>query len=251
MFKYDLNTILLIIVCVYLFYELNGGSFTIMNDGNVQVEDIEEIEDEDVDYSDNNSDENMAEVLDDTTNGNTQTGYDMAKFKGRNTSTNGEYKKTSYMGSQRGFTSDDDWNKPFKGKNNLSGSYQNGKASDAVKMYTGEVIPSGPFKLTAEEQQRHNNEKTQKIYDPADYFNPNELLPQEKNDDWFETLPEPLSVENRYLINVNKPIGINTVGNSLKNANLDLRAAPIIEKKTISPFMNSSFEPDFNMKPLM
>ena len=36
-------------------------------------------------------------------------------------------------------------------------------------------------------------------------------LPQEVNDDLFEVQPEPISVKNRHLINITKPIGINTI----------------------------------------
>jgi hypothetical protein len=42
--------------------------------------------------------------------------------------------------------------------------------------------------------------------------------------------------------------GINTVGQSLKNPNLQLRSDPIIAKRDIGPFLQSTFEPDTNRR---
>ena len=38
--------------------------------------------------------------------------------------------------------------------------------------------------------------------------------------------------------------GINTVGTTLRNANLDLRSDPPNPRKAVSPFLNSTIEPD-------
>lgn len=42
--------------------------------------------------------------------------------------------------------------------------------------------------------------------------------------------------------------GINTVGQSLKNPNLQLRSDPVIPKRDIGPFLQSSYEPDTNRR---
>ena len=78
-----------------------------------------------------------------------------------------------------------------------------------------------------------------------------EYLPQEVNDDWFEVQPEPISVKNRHLINITTPIGVNTIGTSLRNASWDIRGTPACPKYVVSPFLNSSIEPDTNLKPLL
>ena len=46
-------------------------------------------------------------------------------------------------------------------------------------------------------------------------------------------------------------VGVNTVGQSLKNPSYDLRAAPACPKFTVSPWGQSTIEPDFNIKNLM
>ena len=79
-------------------------------------------------------------------------------------------------------------------------------------------------------------------------FKLDDLLPQEVHSDWFEVMPEPISVKNRHLINVSKPIGINTIGTSQKNASWDLRGSPPCPKFVVSPWLQSSIEPDTNIK---
>jgi hypothetical protein len=85
-------------------------------------------------------------------------------------------------------------------------------------------------------------------------FNSSELLPKEVNNDWFETdlshaevnvNDENLIVTDRYIT------GVNTVGQSLKNPSYDIRASPACPKFTVSPWQQSTIEPDFNIKPLM
>jgi len=45
-------------------------------------------------------------------------------------------------------------------------------------------------------------------------------------------------------------IGINTQGGSLRNPNLDIRSAPPIDKKEVSPWLNSTISPDLYRRPL-
>jgi hypothetical protein len=80
-------------------------------------------------------------------------------------------------------------------------------------------------------------------------FNAENFLPNENNN-WFEQIPEPISIKNRTLINVSRPIGVNTIGNSLRNPTYDLRGAPPNPKNIVSPWMNSTIEPDLNNKGL-
>ena len=79
-------------------------------------------------------------------------------------------------------------------------------------------------------------------------FKAEDYLPQEEAKDWFEVMPEPIQSKNRHLISVTRPVGINTIGTSLKNASYDIRGCPVNPKFVISPFLNSSIEPDYNIK---
>lgn len=53
------------------------------------------------------------------------------------------------------------------------------------------------------------------------------------------------------LINTDRyNIGVNSVGSSLKNPTYDLRAAPPNPKITVSPWGQSTYQPDYNTRPL-
>ena len=85
-------------------------------------------------------------------------------------------------------------------------------------------------------------------------FNSGELLPKEVNNDWFETDFSNAQVnvdDNNLVVTDRYIIGVNTVGQSLKNPSYDLRAAPTCPKFTVSPWQQSTIEPDFNIKNMM
>jgi len=84
-------------------------------------------------------------------------------------------------------------------------------------------------------------------------YNSKDYLPKEVNDDWFNTdfSQAKYKMNDDKLINTDKYIiGINTVGQSLKNASYDIRGAVNVPKYTVSPWNNSTIEPDYNIKPL-
>jgi hypothetical protein len=86
-----------------------------------------------------------------------------------------------------------------------------------------------------------------------DNYNAKDFLPKEINDEWFETdfSLAKYQLNDDKLINPDRyVVGINTVGQSLKNASYDIRGTVPNPKFVISPFNNSTIEPDFNLKPL-
>lgn len=84
-----------------------------------------------------------------------------------------------------------------------------------------------------------------------DKHNIDDFLPQEEEKDWFETI-ETVNVKNSHLINIYRPIGVNTVGNTNKNASHDIRGdgGAIAPKYVVSPWMQSSYEPNLTQKTL-
>ena len=73
------------------------------------------------------------------------------------------------------------------------------------------------------------------------------LLPKDQpgsgNSDWNVSTPG--NLEDKNFLEAGHHFGIDTVGTSLKNANLQLRSEPIIPRNTeISPFLNSSIMPE-------
>jgi len=84
-------------------------------------------------------------------------------------------------------------------------------------------------------------------------YNSKDYLPKEINKQWFDTdfSQAKTNIEDDKLINTERyVIGINTVGQSLKNASYDIRGTIANPKFSISPWNNSTYEPDYNIKPL-
>ena len=84
-------------------------------------------------------------------------------------------------------------------------------------------------------------------------YNAKDFLPKEIKDDWFNTdfSQAKYNINDDKLINTEKYIiGINTVGQSLKNASYDIRGSINVPKFSVSPWNNSTTEADYNIKPL-
>ena len=85
-------------------------------------------------------------------------------------------------------------------------------------------------------------------------YNSRDYLPQDINDEWFETdfSNAKYQVDDDKLINTDKyVVGINTVGQSLKNPSYDIRGTIPNPKMNVSPWNQSTIEPDFNLKSLV
>lgn len=80
-----------------------------------------------------------------------------------------------------------------------------------------------------------------------DKFDSSALLPQEQKD-WFDDPQAKKNINSPHLINIYRPTGMNTIQNTLKNASWDIRGAPPNPKYVVSPWGNSSTEPDTNLK---
>jgi hypothetical protein len=84
-------------------------------------------------------------------------------------------------------------------------------------------------------------------------YNAKDFLPKEINNQWFDTdfSQAKYNINDDKLINTERyVIGINTVGQSLKNASYDIRGTIPNPKFSVSPWNNSTYEPDFNLKSL-
>ena len=85
----------------------------------------------------------------------------------------------------------------------------------------------------------------------VDKYNSKDYLPQEVNQEWFDYDIKNTNTGSDKMINTERYIiGVNTVGQSLRNASYDLRTAPPNPKFTVSPWNNSTIEADYNIKPL-
>ena len=82
-------------------------------------------------------------------------------------------------------------------------------------------------------------------------LNPQELLPRDTNSTWAQTVPSGQgSLEDKSFLNAGFHVGVNTVGQSLRNANRQLRSDPPNPQVKVSPWLQSTIEPDVNRRPL-
>jgi hypothetical protein len=80
--------------------------------------------------------------------------------------------------------------------------------------------------------------------------NPSDLLPTDSNSEWAKLNPTFSAGATPDLLQPGYQIGLDTVGQSMKNANLQLRSDPIIPKNdSISPWGMSTIEPDMMRVP--
>jgi hypothetical protein len=81
--------------------------------------------------------------------------------------------------------------------------------------------------------------------------NPTELLPNDANSEWSALNPTGNhDLQNVNLLSAGYLNGINTVGSSLRNANLQVRSEPPNPRGEVGPFLNSTIEPDLTRKTL-
>lgn len=87
---------------------------------------------------------------------------------------------------------------------------------------------------------------------PRDRLSADELLPKDAaNSKWAQMNPAGQGdVRDQNFLTAGYHIGINTVGQSLRNANYQLRSEPANPQMAVSPWNMSTIEPDHNRRPL-
>jgi hypothetical protein len=82
---------------------------------------------------------------------------------------------------------------------------------------------------------------------PRDQLTPSELLPKDNASVWSEQNPMgPGSLKGKNFLSAGALIGVNTVGQSMRNANLQVRSEPPNPQVAVSIFNQSTISPDFS-----
>lgn len=170
-----------------------------------------------------------------------------SKFNTRNKAKGG-YKHVNYSEGVRGNVSDGSWETYFDNNNNILENSQSmdGQVNgidETIALDSAGFSPHATFRQNCPAKCGSNQD-----CDVEDLFNQENYLPQEQNDQWWESLDQNIPIKDRHLININKPIGVNTIGSSLKNQSYDIRGTPPNPKFAITPFNNSSIDPDVNIR---
>ena len=86
---------------------------------------------------------------------------------------------------------------------------------------------------------------------PKDQLTPGELLPGDANSRWAQSVPAGQGeLGDQNFLTAGHHIGVNTVGQTLRNANRQLRSEPPNPQVKVSPWLQSTIEADTNRKPL-
>ena len=81
-------------------------------------------------------------------------------------------------------------------------------------------------------------------------INPSDLLPKDNNSSWNMKPMGSGDFLGVNLLNAGYLIGVDTIGSSLRNANLQVRSEPPNPQLQVSPWMNTTIEPDPFRAPL-
>ena len=96
----------------------------------------------------------------------------------------------------------------------------------------------------------HNSKERNDSSFPKDQLTAAELLPSDNSSLWAQVNPSGEgTLKDRNFLQSGYHIGINTVGQTLRNANLQLRSEPPCPQVVISPWLQSSIEPDISRLP--
>ena len=80
---------------------------------------------------------------------------------------------------------------------------------------------------------------------------PGDLLPKDVNSDWAKLNPAGVGdLSEVNLLKAGHHIGVNTVGNTLRNANQQLRSDPPVPQVNVGPWNNTTIEADTMRRPL-
>ena len=94
------------------------------------------------------------------------------------------------------------------------------------------------------------NELPSECY-PKDVLSSADLLPRDANSLWAKVSPSGQgSLADQNFLTSGFHIGINTVGQTLRNANRQLRSEPLNPQVKVSPWMQTTIDPDINRRPL-
>ena len=84
---------------------------------------------------------------------------------------------------------------------------------------------------------------------PKEVLSSQDLLPNDANSKWAQTNPSGQgSFSGKNFLTAGFHVGVNTVGQSLRNANRQLRSDPPNPQVKVSPWMQTTIEPDVNRK---
>tara|TARA_B110000285_G_scaffold5396_1_gene5727 strand:- start:1169 stop:1687 length:519 start_codon:yes stop_codon:yes gene_type:complete len=124
---------------------------------------------------------------------------------------------------------------------------------DMMEDGTKEMDAEETTEPTATTGPKPSTGKTEAGYALQPVANPTDLLPTDKNSEWNALNPTNVDdegVKMPDLLDAGYHIGLDTVGQSMRNANLQLRSDPVIAKSDIGPWNQSTIDGDSTRQPM-
>ncbi len=86
---------------------------------------------------------------------------------------------------------------------------------------------------------------------PKDQLSPGDLLPSQSESKWSASVPEGQGeLGDQNFLTAGYHVGVNTVGQTLRNANRQIRSEPSNPQVKVSPWLQSTIDTDVNRRPL-
>tara|TARA_B110000971_G_scaffold184941_1_gene192898 strand:+ start:889 stop:1452 length:564 start_codon:yes stop_codon:yes gene_type:complete len=139
----------------------------------------------------------------------------------------------------------------YENNSAMQGQYKN-----TNKQYSASVQPSEPLGQNEVFSSANGVETSMPglplSCSPSSIQNPSELLPNNNADNqWSQLNPSGKGdLSNISLLKAGYHIGIDTIGQSLRNANLQIRSEPPNPQLNVGPWNQTTIEPDFMRPPL-
>ena len=127
-------------------------------------------------------------------------------------------------------------------------NYSESKTFVLDQMETGNSVPAAsPVAAPTPSPAPASANALQSVANPAD------MLPKDHNAEFAALNPQAMnggSILMPDLLTAGYHIGLDTIGQTLRNANLQLRSDPIISRSDVGPWNQSTIEPDLGRAPL-
>lgn len=132
-------------------------------------------------------------------------------------------------------------------KTQLFDSMETGVSTSGEKAVASVPVPTAPVSAAPAPQVAGAGYALQPVANPSD------LLPKDQNSQWSALNPSAMNKGDILmpdLLQAGYHIGLDTIGQTLRNPNLQLRSDPVISKADVGPWNNSTIEPDLGRVPL-
>ena len=127
---------------------------------------------------------------------------------------------------------------------------ENAEGEEVAEGFTSEVTPNNETAL----KQNSVESTPGPVKGPGcvqmDTVSPEDLLPNANSENIWDTPANPGDISGANFLDAGHHLGVNTVGQSLRNANRQLRSEPPNPQVKVSPWLQTTIEPDCNRRPM-